>query len=438
MRHAIGWADLAGVRVGVFGAGVEGQSALTRLSKLTTDVVVVDDDPNIELPGVTVEATDAGGFELLASCDVVIKSPGFSRYRPDIMALERSGIPVVGGTGLSMHELDRSKIICVTGTKGKSTTASVLGHLLTQFGLRTEVTGNIGRPLFDAALPSDLDAIVVETSSFQALDIADAPGIVVVTSLATDHVDWHGSIEQYHVDKLSLTSLPDAQLTVAQRLSPALQQRADLLGGDVRWSNGLAKSWAAPLVLVGDHNLANAELARLAALAFGVEQASDEEALSIAAQGFEPLPGRLSAVGTLGDVRFIDDSLATNVLPTLTALEALQGERLAILIGGYDRGVDYTELIEALAHRDSPTLVLGLPDSGERLCEAIGRITTHTSVTLAPDIGSGVDAAYAWAKPTGIVLLSPAAPSFSQFANWKERSDAFRSSVNDLLSRNAR
>ena len=225
---------------------------------------------------------------------------------------------------------------------------------------------------------------------------------------------------------------------MAQRLSPALQQRADLLGGDVRWSNGLAKSWAAPLGLVGDHNLANAELARLAALAFGVEQASDEEALSIAAQGFEPLPGRLSAVGTLGDVRFIDDSLATNVLPTLTALEALQGERLAILIGGYDRGVDYTELIEALAHRDSPTLVLGLPDSGERLCEAIGRITTHTSVTLAPDIGSGVDAAYAWAKPTGIVLLSPAAPSFSQFANWKERSDAFRSSVNDLLSRNAR
>ena len=117
----------------------------------------------------------------------------------------------------------------------------------------------------------------------------------------------------------------------------------------------------------------------------------------------------------------------------MAALEALKGERLAIMIGGFDRGVDYELLVDALAQRRAPTLVLGLPESGHRLTEEISARTETADVVNVDDVASGVEQGFQWASPQGTVLLSPAAASFSQFMNWKERSDEFRRCV-DLLS----
>jgi UDP-N-acetylmuramoyl-L-alanine---L-glutamate ligase len=432
MRPSLGWSDLAHKRVGIFGAGTEGSSASQRLASLTNDVVVVDDDPTARLEGFDVVATSAGGLELLATCDVVIKSPGISRYRPDVQDLETRGIPVVGGTGLSLHDLRDQNVICITGTKGKSTTTSIVHHLLNGLGISNAVAGNLGVPLFDVSIPNDVDVYVVETSSFQVLDIENAPRVVVVTSLAADHVDWHGSAEQYQRDKLSLTSLPGSHTTIVQGRDEELRKREALLGGNVIWSDDLAGTWAGPLGLVGEHNWANAQLARLAIEALGIDV--DDERLAKASQGFEPLPGRLSKFMTIEGVTFVDDSLATNVLPTLAALDAFEGDRLAILIGGYDRGIDYDALIDALARRTGPTFVLGLPDSGATLVTAIESRTSATVTKAVASIDEAVSDAFEWARPEGVVLLSPAAPSFSQFANWKERSDAFRRSVESLAA----
>lgn len=429
MRHAIGWSDLRNQRVGIYGAGVEGMSALGRLESLTQSVHVVDDNPSGTPVGIEITAMDVGGRELLQSCDVVVKSPGISRYSLDVVQLEDAGIPVVGGTGLSIHELDQSQVICITGTKGKSTTSAVLGHLLEGFGVHAVVTGNIGLPLFDKRVPTDADLFVVETSSFQALDIADAPGIVAVTSLGVDHVDWHGSADQYQEDKLSLTSLPRPGITIAQGLSELLRSQAHRLGGTIQWSQEIAGPWAEALGLIGQHNFANAQIAREILIALDVPGADDEVVLSQASQEFVSLPGRLSDAGTVEGVHFVDDSLATNVLPTLAALDSFAGERLALLIGGYDRGVDYTELIHILASREAPTFVIGLPDSGTRLTQAIAGETTTTQVATVDDVAAGVAQGFEWAKANGVVLLSPAAPSFSQFSNWKERSDEFRRCV---------
>ncbi len=431
MRHALGWADLTGMTVGIFGAGVEGHAALERLDGLARDVVVVDDAPQPD-SDLRVLATDQGGLDALARCDVVIKSPGISAYRPEIAALEAQGVPVVGGIGLTLHEVDRSRVICVTGTKGKSTTSAILGHLLTGLGKRVAVTGNIGIPPFDVSVPDDLDVLVIETSSFQALDVVDAPAVVVVTSLDTDHLDWHGSVEQYRADKLSLTALPNAGITIAQGNSPALRAHAADLGGDVRWVSALAGPWSEGLGLTGAHNLANAELAREALLALGINEAKDEELLRRAAHGFTGLPGRFSTAGSIGAVRFIDDSLATNVLPTLAALDAVRGHRVALLLGGHDRGIDYHSLITALQRRGEPTLVIGLPDSGPRLVEAIAATPTTTEVRTADSVAEATALGYAWADPDGVVLLSPAAPSFSQFTSWKERSASFRAAIDEL------
>jgi UDP-N-acetylmuramoylalanine--D-glutamate ligase len=432
MRHPLGWTDLSARRVGIFGVGVEGVSARRRLEGISNDIVFVDDSPAASVEGHEVVATSEGGIDLLFGCDVVIKSPGISRYRADVQALESAGIPVVGGTGLSLHEMDRERVICITGTKGKSTTSSVLGHLLNGLGKRTAVTGNIGLPLFDPAVPKDLDLYVVEVSSFQALDVADAPGIVIVTSLAVDHVDWHGSAKQYQADKLSLTSLEGARITIAQEQSEGLRQNAELLGGDVRWGGAPKGSWTSSLGLLGEHNLANAELARMAIDTLDLEGAIGDEALFEAGQGFAPLPGRLSDVGSLDGVRFVDDSLATNVLPTLAALDSFEGQRLAIMIGGFDRGVSYDALVEALARRTGETLVVGLPDTGAHLVEQILERTRTTQGAIAGSVEAATALAFEWAVPDGVVLMSPAAPSFSQFANWKERSEAFRQAIERL------
>lgn len=432
MRRSLGWSDLANKRVGIFGAGIEGSSAAARLKSLTDEIVVVDDDPTAQLAGYDVVATTLGGRELLATCDVVIKSPGISRYRSDVQDLEARGIPVVGGTGLSLHDLRDRKVICITGTKGKSTTTSIVHHLLNGLGISNAVAGNLGVPLFDLSIPSDVEVFVVETSSFQVLDLENAPPVVVVTSLAVDHVDWHGSAEQYQQDKLSLTSLPGKHTTIVQGRDEELRKYEALLGGDVVWSNGLAGPWAEPLGLVGEHNLANAQLARLAIEAIGIEV--DDERLAQAGEGFESLPGRMSTIMTIAGVTFVDDSLATNVLPTMAALDAFEGERLAIMVGGFDRGIDYEQLVDALARRQDPTFVLGLPDSGAVLVAAIESKTSTTKTASVASIDDAIGEAFEWARPQGVVLLSPAAPSFSQFANWKERSTAFRRCVESLAS----
>ena len=328
--------------------------ALERLGPLTDQIVVVDDQSGLVAAGREVVATGAGGLEQLERCDVVIKSPGISRYREDVVGLENADVAVVGGVGLSIHELDRSKVVCVTGTKGKSTTASVLGHLLEGLGVRSEVTGNIGRPPFAAGLTDELDVLVIETSSFQALDVADAPGLVAVTSLAVDHVDWHGSAERYWEDKLSLTSLPGAGTTVAQARS-----RCSRACRAPRWRGGLGRRAGRGLGRAPGPGGRAQPGQRLGG---PLDPRRPRRGGGRRRRG--PAPGgrrlrRAARAAQPGghqgsDAFFIDDSLATNVLPTLAALASFPDEPLAILLGGYDRGVDYDELIGALADRAAP------------------------------------------------------------------------------------
>ena len=151
-------------------------------------------------------------------------------------ALEAAGIPVVGGLGLWLQEADRSRVVCITGTKGKSTTTAITGHLLAGLGFRCLVAGNIGVPPFDPEAGADFDYWVVEVSSYQALDLAVAPAVVGVTSLHADHLPWHGGdVEQYYRDKLSLCALPGAELTVANGDSALLAERRSMLGPRVQW-----------------------------------------------------------------------------------------------------------------------------------------------------------------------------------------------------------
>ncbi len=318
---------------------------------------------------------------------MVVKTPGLSRYRPEVTRLSGLGIPVVGGLGLWLAEADLRRVLCVTGTKGKSTTSSVTGHLLTRLGYRCMVGGNIGASPYDPAEAGDFDYWVIEVSSYQATDLPYSPPVVAVTSLHPDHLDWHGGLEQYYRDKLSACSQPGAELTVANGDSDLLRERAALLGPRVEWvcvDDDPGADWMEPLGLLGRHNRRNALIARRCLVALGVPGAGDDARLRAAAAGYRPLPSRLTSVGTIGGVTFVDDSLSTNVLPTLAALDSFPGRRIALIAGGHDRGIDYAPLAAGVLARPAPTLVLTLPDSGSRIAAEIVK-QEHGESAAFPD-----------------------------------------------------
>jgi UDP-N-acetylmuramoylalanine--D-glutamate ligase len=437
MRPTISWSELRGRSVGVWGLGVEGRANLGKLAGLGVTPVLVDDQPpTARVAGQPVLATGDGGLAELARCEVIVKSPGISRYRADLQSLEARGIPVTGGLGLWLAEAPRDRVLCITGTKGKSSTTAIAGHLLTRCGYQCLAGGNIGQPPWDPALDGvAYDYWVIETSSYQATDLACSPPVVAVTALHPDHLPWHHGVDNYYRDKLSLCSQPGAGLTVANGDSGLLRERVALLGPRVQWvhaSDDPAADWMQPLGLLGTHSRRNALIARACLAAMGVPQARDDAALRAAAAGFEQLASRLQIIGTVGGVTFVDDSLSTNVLPTLAALDSFPGRRVALIAGGHDRGIDYAPLAAGLLPREAPTLVLTLPDSGPRIQAGIEAVlasapagTSLLEVRGCADLEEAVRAGFSWARPDGIVLLSPAAPSFGVFKNYKDRAAAF-------------
>ena len=435
-RSKLAWSDLAGARVGIWGLGREGMANLRKLRSLGVQPVLVDDKPAArDIDGFPVLATDDRGLAALFGCDAVVKSPGISRYRAEVAALAERGIPVVGGLGLWLQEAPLERVVCVTGTKGKSTVTSIAGHLLNGLGYRCMVGGNIGEPPYDPDAPAgSWDYWVIEVSSYQATDLASSPPVVAVTSLSPDHLPWHGGVERYYEDKLSVCSQPGADLTVANGDSDLIRDRTGLLGPRVEWVHAADEpgaSWMDPLGLLGAHNRRNALIARRCLAALGVREARDDAALGAAAKGYLPLQSRLQVIGKVDGVTFIDDSLSTNVLPTVAALDAFAGRRVALIVGGEDRGIDYTPLAQVLAKRDAQTYVLTLPDSGPRIHAEVGTwLDGHPSrqlagVTDCPDLETAVADGFGWARPDGIVLLSPAAPSFGHFRDYRDRAQAF-------------
>ncbi len=460
-RPALAWSDLPGRRVGIYGLGVEGRASLRACRALGVEPVLVDDKPGDAADlGAPVRATDDGGLAALADCDVVIKAPGVSRYGAPVRRLLDAGVAVVGGLGLWLAGADLTRVLIVTGTKGKSTTTAIAGHLLARWGYRVLIGGNIGVPPFDPDAGSDFDYWVIETSSYQATDLPVSPPVTAVTSLDPDHLPWHaGDVETYYRDKLSATSRPGADVTVANGDSATLRAHAGLLGPHVTWvhaadvvdpgdtatsagDNGAhaggaaapastSASWIDGLGLLGVHNRRNALIAQTALRAMGVPEASDEATLRAAARDFAGLPSRLQPVARRGGVDFIDDNLSTNVLPALAAVEAFAGRRVALLVGGQSRGIDYHPLAVGLRDRTEPLLLVTMPSNGREIHAQVAEsgVGDLVDVIDAESLDEAVGIAAEWAQPDGVVLLSPAAPSFDLFRNYVVRGEAFRRAV---------
>jgi UDP-N-acetylmuramoylalanine--D-glutamate ligase len=429
MRPPTSWSALADARVGVWGLGVEGGASIRRLRQLGVVPVLVDDTPaGPTADGLDVLATERGGLNALEHCDVVVKSPGVSRYRSDVTSLEEAGVALCGGLGLWLADMDRSRVVCITGTKGKSTTAALCVHLLEHLGQTAAAGGNIGRPPWDPAEP-ELDESaywIIETSSFQVPDLTVAPPVVAVTSLSPDHLDWHGSVERYYADKLSLCTKPGVETALVQAADPTLAQQGALLGDRLAWVEPHDDALRAALHLPGEHNARNASMAHAILRALRVDGAEDDDRLAAGAASFAGLPSRCTSIGQVNGIEFVDDSLSTNVLPAQAALDAYADRPVALLVGGQDRGLDYAPLGVTVANRLTPTLVVTMPDSGPRIGAAIEEAAgAQVTVVDAADLDDAVRIAFDWAPPGAAILLSPAAPSFGHFVDYRDRARAF-------------
>jgi UDP-N-acetylmuramoyl-L-alanine---L-glutamate ligase len=459
-------ADLAGKRVLVWGLGKEGQAALDLLARHVVPqsvVVATDDAPTSPeaAPGVAWQQIADVNF---GEIDVIVKSPGVSPNHPVMVAdVAPRGIAVTGGTALWFAESGGDRTIAVTGSKGKSTTSSLIAHFLNGIGVDARLAGNVGRALLDV-LVDQLDGVeqvpdwyVLELSSYQTAELRHSPEVGVLTALFPEHLDWHGSVEQYYNDKCNLfahrpTIGVAANIdneSVAERFASLPNATAygseglHVLGTRIVESDGSLLLDLADSMLVGRHNAINVSGALTALRLAGVDLAANRTALADALRSFRPLAHRLEPVGEHNGRLVIDDSLSTAPQAAVAALAAFGDRPVGIIVGGHDRGLDYQPLADAIAARTTPTWVCGVPLSGERIVPLIhATMAAHGTDRSIVDVQAfdDFDAAVLHAADVvpvgGVLLLSPAAPSFGRFRNYAERGQHFQALLG--LNRNSK
>lgn len=428
--------DLADRHVAVWGYGREGRAALaalhTRLPQLTSTLLCTTaeaDAARTANPDLTVVAGEPDA-DTLAAFEIVIKSPGISAHRPEIISAATRGTRFTSGTALWFAERADARVVAVTGTKGKSTTSALLAHLARSLGVRTALAGNIGMPLLEL-LDADAALWVVELSSFQTGDAA-APELGVITCLYEEHLDWHGSRECYVVDKLRLaatarTLLVNAEQPELLRLTAAHPQRHLFAGGD-GWhvDDAVIRHHAEPvwplrdLPLPGRHNALNAcaALAALELLGF------DARAAAPALARFRALPHRLQRLGERDGLHWINDSIATTPQATLAALDSLAGSAVTVIVGGHERGLDWSAFVER-CRTAPPQAVICQGANGPRIAAVLDAAGIGARCERVVDLAAAVAAARALTPAGGVVLLSSGAPSFDQFHDYAERGRAF-------------
>ena len=438
------FSELDGTKVGVWGAGREISSFAAQLARrlplARIAVVALDADPDgdvratLGLSGARL-AIGADVTAALADCDVIVRSPGVSIHRPELRNLRDAGVHVTTATALWLAERNGSRVIAVTGTKGKSTTAALLAHLARASGQSVALAGNIGVPALDLLDRPSTELAIVELSSYQIADLERGPEVAVITNLFREHTDWHGSEEVYRADKLRLLALPGVRVAVVNARDERLVRavRADA----ARTLYGLPGGWdagpdgvtlrgelvvtPAELPLRGEHNALNLCAALTALEAIGLDLPPPAQSL----KDFQGLEHRLQTILERDGVTWVDDSISTTPESALAALASFTGRDIVLLAGGQDREQDYGELGVCLA--ELKATVVGLPSTGSRVVAAARRAGAPDSRAFAAsDLAEAVALAHQRATPGSVVLLSPAAPSYDNYRNFEARGAHFR------------
>ena len=447
--------DVRNRRVVVVGAARSGIAAAHLLAKRGARVTLTDVRPSIDAApalqaaGVEVES---GGHQpdTLASADLVVVSPGVPTDQPMFDPVRSRDVQIIGELELAWRWL-RGRVIAITGTKGKSTTTTLVGRMLEAAGNPVLVGGNIGVPLSAQVEQSTPDTIhVVETSSFQLETTSTfRPWIAVWLNFADDHLDRHPTVKAYADAKARIFANQtaadwavinaDDPLVVRRSLDAPSRTVAFALSGRVadgfvidgnwivkRTTTGVEKLFPQSAVeLTGRHMLNNVLAATAAASLAGCDASAMQRAL----RGFRGLPHVMEPVATIGGVRFVNDSKATNVEAALRSIESFDRGVVAI-VGGRYKGGNFGELRDALKTRGRAVVAIG--EAAPLVREALRDVAPIIDAgSMAEAVTRGYDAA----APDGVVLLAPACSSFDWFTDYAERGDAFKREVRQLQER---
>jgi UDP-N-acetylmuramoylalanine--D-glutamate ligase len=437
------------VVVGAARSGVAAADLLARRGAIVTLTDLrdqVDAAPALRAAGVALEL---GGHQAatFAAADVIVVSPGVPVDQPIFDTARRRGTEIVGELELAWRWL-QGRVIAITGTKGKSTTTTLIGRMLDAAGRQVLVGGNIGVPLsgqVDASTPETLH--VVEASSFQLETTTSfRPWISVWLNFADDHLDRHPNVEAYAsakarifgnqtTDDWAVVNADDAEV-MARSGRIAARKVAFALSGGIREGVVVDEGWivrrtttdtvrlvpVSAVELAGRHMLNNVLAAAAAASLAGC----DSTAMTTALRGFRGLPHVMEPVGNIGAVRFVNDSKATNVEAARRSIESFPGGVVA-LVGGRFKGGDLRQLREPLAASGRAVIAIG--EAAPLVRDALAGVVP---VIDAASMREAVERGYEAAAPDGVVLLAPACASFDWFRDYAERGEVFRSEVERL------
>lgn len=435
--------DLSGARIFVLGLGKSGTAAARFCLARGAEVIAHDlRDVGQRLPGADLRLGAEHATRLPDEIDLVVLSPGVPRTNTLVrQALGRS-LPVWGEIELAWR-FCRGRVIGITGSNGKSTVTSLTGAMLRAAGVRGGTGGNLDTPFIELLADDAEDAIhVVELSSFQleSVETLDCD-VSVWLNLSPDHLDRYEDYDAYAAAKARLLALQSAGRTaIVNADDEGVMRRARTVADVARFSTrtrpAAPAAWCADgrlrvdeldvaaddaFALPGEHNRSNALAALLAAHRVGCPVEAMRDALT----SFRALPHRLELVHERSGVRFYDDSKATNVESMQKAVAAFDAGRVHLILGGRDKGADWSAALAPIAERLAHVWLIG---------EAAGAIAGAIDVTCTDvhTVDAAVAAAFDAATPGQVVLLSPACASFDQFRNFVERGEAFAAAARAL------
>lgn len=387
--------------------------------------------------------------ELILNADEVIKSPGIPNSAPLIQKLTSQGTHIISEIEFA-GRYDRARRICITGSNGKTTTTSLIYHLLSQAGLNVGLGGNIGKSYAYQVATSDHDIYVLEISSFQLDNIYDFKAdIAIITNITPDHLDrYNHDMEEYVKAKFRITRnmssedcfifCSDDEITinhlnkiVVKAKQLPFTQKTEVAQGAfvkddkivIRYQDSECDMYIRELALGGRHNVYNSMAAAIAAKVMDIDNGTIREALS----SFQPVEHRLEKVASVGGVLYVNDSKATNVDAAWYALEC-QKQPVVWIVGGTDKGNDYSSLVPLAREKVRAMVCMGVDN--HKFHESFDGVVPE--IVEAGSAHEAVQLASRLAKKGDVVLLSPCCASFDLFRNYEDRGEQFKAEVRKL------
>lgn len=438
--------DIENKNIIIFGLGVTGISSIKALSKMGANIFIYDDKPYEEYKNTLSKIRDYK-FNIIESKDeinwnsiyCVLKSPGIRLDNNFIQIAKKNNVEVLSDVEIAYRIWGGDKFIAVTGTNGKTTTTSLINHILNYSNIKSKVVGNIGVGILYEMYQNKDSIFVLELSSFQLSSVKDFRAkISIITNISKDHIDWHGSYEEYKKAKFNIfnnTLSTDtvilnkedeniSDINISTRLkyfsiksvADSYLNNDEIVCGDLSFNRNILK-------LVGNHNVENLLAALLAIKEFDI----DNNTIINAVESFSAIEHRIEFVKEINGVKYYNDSKGTNVDSTKVAIDGFN-QNIILIAGGYDKNSEYDLIFKD--NKNIKSLIL-FGETKEKIKECANKYKIK-EINLVEDLENAVILSNKISKENDVVLFSPACASWDMYKNFEERGNHFKKLVRTI------